>query len=137
VQADARGQVRIEGLAPGPVRLRIEAPGFAALERVVEAEAKGETRFEATLDSAELMSTAIIRGLVQLARRDGAGATLKIDELGLVSRVGDGAPFSFRVPPGRYTLEASARGHRPQRKIVEIGAGEQAVYELVLERARR
>jgi hypothetical protein len=83
------------------------------------------------------MSTALVRGTVRLAHGRHGTAEVRIDELNVVSRVRDGQTFSFRVPPGHYTLTVSAPGERSQTRAIDVGAGEQAIYDILLEGARR
>jgi hypothetical protein len=51
------GEFRLEGLQAGPYALRVEAPGFAAIETAVYVQENGQSRVDRTLRVAEIEET--------------------------------------------------------------------------------
>jgi hypothetical protein len=96
---------------------------------------------DSTADSALVSATSVLRGSGTLRgvvrRPDGSalpGARLVFWGAGSVATSGStGAYRMTELPSGTYTVEARALGFLPQRKVVDILEGSEAVADLTLE----
>ncbi|WP_224360959.1 carboxypeptidase regulatory-like domain-containing protein [Hyalangium versicolor] len=100
--SDARGNFRVEGLAPGSYALEARAPGHArAVMRSVQVPASGPL-------TVGLQVAAVIEGFVE----DAQGAPVADAQVQVGGRVpqvttsGQGGGFSVEIEPGSYTLSA-------------------------------
>ncbi len=126
VASDARGNWRLE-LPPGTYHLDITAGGYMPTSRecVVEAGAQAWC----SVGMARPGRTGVLQGVVfegdDLARRV-VGVRVVVVENGAsdFSQVGNGF-WSFELPPGRYTIEASGEGLVTGTRTCEVVAGAQ------------
>jgi hypothetical protein len=126
-RSDADGRFELPGVGPGPVSLRFSGAGVRAQEEVVMVPPGAETSVEVMLRKAAA-AHAWMRGQVRSTLGRPLRATLKIRELGREARTRAGGDFEFRLPPGRYQVMFEARGHVPQTKVVDVAAGDQALF---------
>jgi hypothetical protein len=136
VRSNAQGEFALEALPPGQGTLRVEAPGYEALDKPLSLEVGARQELDLTLDTTARQGKAIIRGTVRSAHGRKLKATLAIPEANLRGQVQRNGAFAFEVPPGRYTLKVSARGYRTQSKSFELGGGEESIFSIELRRKR-
>jgi hypothetical protein len=136
-QSDRRGQFTLEGLPAGKGALRIEAAGLERLDSPMVVLAGQSQTVDLTLDASATTQKAIIRGNVTSARGRRVRATLAVPETGARMKPNRRGLFQFEVPPGRYTLEVTARGYVTQRKTVELTGGEESIFAIELRKSRR
>jgi hypothetical protein len=116
------------------VRLRLEAEGFRPGEEVVLVAPAGETTVELRLERPA--APAVLTGLVRGDDGRPVAATISVVELSLRARADARGSFSLSLPPGKYTLRIEAPGFSPQRKRVDLTAGEQSIHDVDLHRER-
>lgn len=108
----------------GTHRLRVEAPGFQKLERMIEV--PGATRVEVAV---RLERDVVLSGL-SVAVHESPG-TIRID--GTV--VGEGR-WNGALPPGRHVLTVSAPGKKKREIVLQLVAGGHRSIEITLESDR-
>ncbi|HYH99561.1 carboxypeptidase regulatory-like domain-containing protein, partial [Hyalangium sp.] len=69
-----------------------------------------------------------MRGRVRSTQGRPVSATLKIAETKLKTHTRSTGDFELRLPAGRYRVTFEARGYVSQTKIVDVGAGDQALF---------
>jgi hypothetical protein len=132
----ADGSFRIEGLAHGLAQFRFSREGFEDRSEVVSVPAEGEVVLAIRLRPVAAARSAALIG--QVRTEDGApvAAQVRVLELGLAARADQAGRFRFDVPPGRYSLTIEAAGFVSQRKSAPVGAGEQNIFNVELQRQR-
>ncbi|MDB4994052.1 MAG: hypothetical protein JWM74_1484, partial [Myxococcaceae bacterium] len=101
-RSDARGEYRVTGLAAGPARLRVHAPGFAPIARDIAIEVSSGQR-PSELPRVELAPEAVVEGIVVDGRGDPVqGARIARDRVPTYLAVG-ASPSGVAV--------TDARGH--------------------------
>jgi hypothetical protein len=126
-RSDAEGQFVLPSVGPGPVTLKLVGTGLRPLEEVVVVPSHGEASLEAIMQKAA-ETLAWMRGRVRSTQGRPLQATLKIAETKRQARARASGDFEFRLPAGRYHVTFEARGHVPQTKVVDVGAGDQALF---------
>jgi hypothetical protein len=136
VTTDAEGGFRFDQLAPGLAQLRFSREGFEETAEVVSVPAQGEVVLDIRLRPSAAARSAALIG--QVRKEDGAPveAEVRVLELGLSARADRTGRFRFDIPPGRYTLTIEAPGFVSQRKAAPVGAGEQNIFNVDLQRRR-
>jgi hypothetical protein len=134
VKSDAQGQFRIEGLAPGPLRLRAEKTGLVSAEEVVSVPAEGEARLAVTMRPTVAPALAALIALVRDDTGQPVAAHVKVLERNVAADADERGQVRFDVPPGRYTVVIEAPGFASQRKVVRTVPGEQSIYDIDLQR---
>jgi hypothetical protein len=130
---DAQGAFTLDRLAPGLVKLRLSARGWVGGEEVVSVPAEGEASAEMTLRASEAPPRAAVVGLVRTENGTPVAATVRVVELGLTVRADAKGAFRMEIPPGRYTLTIEASGFVAQRKSIQVGGGEENIYNVDLQ----
>ena len=126
-RSDAEGAFVLPSVGPGPVALTLAGAGVKPQEEVVMVPAHGEASIEVTLRKAEDV-LAWMRGRVRSTRGRPLVATLSIAETKHQARTRPTGEFELRLPAGRYHVTFAARGHVSQDKVVDVNAGEQAIF---------
>jgi hypothetical protein len=133
VRTDAAGVARLEGLAPGPLEVKISAPGFRIAQEAVVVIAGTETPLAVPLVSARQGLPATLSGQVRSVRGGRPlQAWLIIPEAKLRKRTDERGTFQVQLKQGRYRLVFSAPGHLSQTKVVTVQDGEQAIFNVDL-----
>lgn len=130
---DAAGTVRVEGLAPGPLEVKIMAEGFRGTQEVVSIAAGTEADLPVSLAFGRQGALATLSGQVRSVRKGRPlQAVLVIPEAKLRRRTDSRGSFQVQLKQGRYRLIFSAPGHLPQTKVVTVHDGEQAIFNVDL-----
>lgn len=126
-RSDADGRFVVPEAGPGPVTLKLVGTGVRTQEEVVVVPSHGEASVEVVLRKATEVR-AWIRGRVHSTQGRPVQATLRVEEAKLRARTRATGDFEFRLPAGRYHVTFEARGYVPQTKVVDVGAGDQALF---------
>lgn len=130
---DAKGEVHVEGLAPGPLEVKIMAEGFRGTQEVVSIAAGAEAELPVSLSFGRQGALATLSGQVRSVRQGRPlQAVLVIPEAKLRRRTDARGSFQVQLKQGRYRLIFSAPGHLPQTKVVTVHDGEQAIFNVDL-----
>jgi hypothetical protein len=114
---------RVLALAPGAHRVWLERDGHRAVELEVTAVRGEERTVEGTLAAVTGTLRVEASATGEVVVRDDAGAS-----------VASGAsPLEAALPPGSYTIEVDAGGHRPFRAIARVEADAARTVEAALE----
>jgi hypothetical protein len=133
VPTDAAGVARLEGVAPGPLEVKISAEGFRIAQEAVVVIAGAETPLAVPLVSARQGLPATLSGQVRSVRQGRPlQALLTIPEAKLRKRTDERGTFQVQLKQGRYRLVFSAPGHLSQTKVVTVQDGEQAIFNVDL-----
>src|SRR5262245_1606314 len=104
-------------LAPGSYKIKVEMPGFVAMEQTVNVDVGARPEVDFPLE--KLSSIAI--------ESDPAGATVQIDDAPATA-----TPFRRELRAGTYKIRLRKAGFRDAERDVAIAAGEQATLVLSL-----
>ncbi|REG32734.1 carboxypeptidase family protein [Archangium gephyra] len=126
-RSDADGFFVVPEAGPGPVTLKLAGTGVRPQEEVVVVPSHGEASVELTLQK-DAEVRAWLRGRVRSTQGRPVQATLRVEEARLSARTRATGDFEFRLPAGRYHVTFEARGYVPQTKVVDVGAGDQALF---------
>jgi Carboxypeptidase regulatory-like domain len=126
-KSDAEGLFEVPEAGPGPVTLKLAGAGVRPQEEVVVVPSHGEASVEVVLQKGEEIR-AWMRGRVRSTQGRPVVATLRIEETKLKARTRPTGDFEFRLPAGRYHVTFEARGFTPQTKLVDVAAGDQALF---------
>jgi carboxypeptidase family protein len=130
---DAAGTAHVEGLAPGPLEVKITAEGFRGTQEVVSIAAGVEAELPVSLAFGRQGALATLSGQVRSVRQGKPlKALLVIPEAKLRRRTDVRGTFQVQLKQGRYRLIFSAPGHLPQTKVVTVHDGEQAIFNVDL-----
>ncbi|WP_224360740.1 carboxypeptidase regulatory-like domain-containing protein [Hyalangium versicolor] len=126
-RSDAEGLFVVPEAGPGPVTLKLAGSGVRPQEEVVVVPPHGEASVEVVLQKGEEIR-AWMRGRVRSTQGRPVVATLKIEEARIKARTRAAGDFEFRLPAGRYHVTFEARGFVSQTKVVDVAAGDQALF---------
>ncbi|WP_224242846.1 carboxypeptidase regulatory-like domain-containing protein [Hyalangium gracile] len=126
-RSDAEGVFVVAEAGPGPVTLKLAGAGVRPQEEVVVVPSHGEASVEVVLQKGEEIR-AWMRGRVRSTQGRPVVATLRIAEARIKARTRPSGDFEFRLPAGRYHVTFEARGYVPQTKVVDVAAGDQALF---------
>ncbi|MDP3504872.1 MAG: carboxypeptidase regulatory-like domain-containing protein [Myxococcales bacterium] len=130
------GGYTLAKMGPGAVKVRVTLDGYAPADEVVQVAAEANAELDVTLELATQRSKAKIRGVVSSAAGPVAKATVRIVELKLKQTVKSDGRFEAEVLGGRYTLIIEAAKHVTQTRVVEVADGDQAIFQIELEKVR-
>lgn len=136
VTTSATGQYALTKMGPGPVKVRVTLDGYTPADEVVQVAAEANAELDVTLELATQRSKAKIRGVVSSASGPVAKATVRIVELKLKQTVKADGRFEAEVLGGKYTLVIEAAKHVTQTRVVEVADGDQAIFQIELEKVR-
>ncbi|ADO70496.1 conserved uncharacterized protein [Stigmatella aurantiaca DW4/3-1] len=128
----ATGQVRLVDVTPGPVSVRVAAPGFQSVEEAALIVAGEEAVLPVQLVPTRRVGYATIAGRVRSTGGRSLIARLVIPTTKVRSRTNAQGSFSLKVRPGTYRVIISAKGHLTQTKSVTVRDGEQAIFNVDL-----
>ncbi len=117
VKVNGSGYFRIP-LDPGTYHLIFEAWGYEPQTLEVEVIALNGTIAGWVID--EVYGTPI------------EGAAVTVEELNLTVYTGADGGFSITVPPGTYTVTASAEGYESETQVVDVGENETVIVTFTL-----
>jgi uncharacterized membrane protein len=127
------GELALEGLAPGPVSVKISAPGFNAGDEAASIVAGTKSELTVTLVPETKRVPATVSGQVRSARGGKpVVAQLEIRELKQTIDADEAGAFSVQIPGGKYTVRISAGGFVAQTKTVTVRDGDQAIFNVDL-----
>lgn len=135
ILSDASGIYRVKGIPAGATKVRVQKQGYAISMLPVEIKAGAVTTADATLEPAGAKTTGVFAGDVR--GRDGKPVAAKITfQFGSETRtVAANAAGKFQVslPSGTFSLKIEAPGFIAQSKTLAVSAGEQTVFNFVLQ----
>lgn len=126
-RSDAEGLFVVPEAGPGPITLKLVGAGLRTQEEMVVVPSHGEASVEFVLQKGAEVR-AWMRGRVRSTQGRPVVATLRVEEAKLRARTHPTGDFEFRLPAGRYHVTFEARGYVPQTKVVDVGAGDQALF---------
>jgi hypothetical protein len=136
VECASDGTFLLQSVGPGPVELKIAAPGYQPGEEVVVVAPETEAQAEIVL--IRLKAKAVVRGLVRSP--DGEPLEAKVQYTSTargrgaagrgVARSNAKGEFLFEVPSGAYRLTINVPGYLSQTKTIEVGEGDQAIFNV-------
>lgn len=133
VSTDAAGALTIDGLNPGPVAIKVTAPGFTAGEDAASVIAGVNSEVSITLVPEKKAVPATLSGQVRSARGGKpVAARLELKELKQTVSCDEAGQFSLQIPGGKYTIRITATGFVTQTKTVTVRDGDQAIFNLDL-----
>ncbi len=130
------GAWSVDGVGPGPVKVKIALDGYAPADEVVQVPPEAKATLDLTLEPVAQRTKAKIRGVISSASGPVAKATVRIVELKLKQAVKPDGRFEAEVAGGKYTLIIEAPKHVTQTRTVEVLDGDQAIFQIELEKAR-
>jgi hypothetical protein len=126
-RSDAEGLFVVPEAGPGAVTLKLAGAGVRPQEEVVVVPSHGEASVEVLLQKAQEVR-AWMRGRVRSTQGRPVVATVKIAEAKTQARTRPTGDFELRLPAGRYHVTFEARGYVSQTKVVDVAAGDQALF---------
>lgn len=136
VLTSASGTYTLEPAGPGPVKVVVSLDGYATADESVQVVPESTATLDVTLEPLTQRTKAKIRGVISSAAGPVAKATVRIVELKLKQAVKADGRFEADVAGGRYTLVIEAPKHVTQTRVVEVADGDQAIFQIELEKAR-
>jgi hypothetical protein len=136
VTTSATGAYTLASVGPGAVKVKVTLEGYAPADEVVQVPPEGEASLDVTLEPVAQRTKAKIRGVISSAAGPVAKATVRIVELKLKQAVKPDGRFEADVPGGKYTVIIEAPRHVTQTKTVEVADGDQAIFQIELEKVR-
>ncbi len=126
---DAAGRYAIAGLAAGSHTLTFAATGFESTDRTVVVQADQTTTVDVQLTPTTTFVTGEVRDAVTTATI--AGATVSI-HTGQTTTTDAQGRYRVDLPPGSYTVTASASGHVSSSGTAVINGGSYATLDFSL-----
>lgn len=136
VTTSATGAFTLEGAGPGPVKVKVTLDGYVTADEVVQVAPEATATLEVTLEPVAQRAKAKVRGIISSASGPVAKATVRIVELKLKQAVKADGRFELDVAGGKYTLVIEAPKHVTQSRAVEVADGDQAIFQIELEKTR-
>lgn len=131
--ADEKGVLLVDGLGPGPVGVKVTAPGYTPGEEAAAVVAGQTSELEVKLVPEMKRLPATLRGHIRNVRGGRpVAATLEIRELKLKLTADADGRFSQEIPGGTYTVKISAPKFITQTKKVVVRDGDQAIFNVEL-----
>jgi len=132
----ASGEWSVKDVGPGPVKVKVTLDGYAPADEVVQVPPEAPANLDVTLEPVAQRTKAKIRGVISSAAGPVAKATVRIVELKLKQGVKADGRFEAEVPGGKYTLIIEAPKHVTQTRPIEVLDGDQAIFQIELEKTR-
>ncbi|MEW5742805.1 MAG: carboxypeptidase regulatory-like domain-containing protein [Myxococcota bacterium] len=132
-QTDTGGVLTIADLPPGPLALKLSAPGFTPGEEAASVVAGQTSEVKVTLVPEKKRLPATLNGHIRNVRGGKPiAATLEIKELKQTLTADAEGKFSVEIPGGKYTVKISAPKFITQTKQVTVRDGDQAIFNVEL-----
>lgn len=132
-QKSDTGSVTVEGLNPGPISVKVTAPGFTPGEEAASVVVGTTAELVVTLVPEKKRVPATLSGQVRSARGGKpVAAQLEIKELKQTIACEAAGTFSVQIPGGKYTVRITAPGFVTQTKAVTVQDGDQAIFNIDL-----
>lgn len=122
--------------ARGPTKVAFFIEGYARAEETVLVLPETTATVNVTLEPTTQRTKAKIRGVISSAAGPVAKATVRIVELKLKQAVKPDGRFEAEVKGGKYTIVIEAPKHVTQTRVLEVADGDQAIFQIELEKAR-
>jgi hypothetical protein len=127
------GTLALEGLAPGPISVKVTVPGYKPGEEAASIVVGTTSELTVTMVPEKKRVPATLRGQVRSARGGKpVVAQLEIRELKQTINADEGGAFSVQIAGGRYTVKITATGFVAQTKTVTVRDGDQAIFNVDL-----
>jgi hypothetical protein len=131
--SDDKGVLTLDGLKPGPVGVKVTAPGFNPGEEAASVVAGQTSELTVSLVPEKKRLPATMKGQIRNVRGGKpVAAKLEIKELKLQLTADDEGKFTTEIPGGKYTVRISAPNFIPQTKQVVVRDGDQAIFNVEL-----
>lgn len=137
LQTGDDGAYRLEQVGPGPVQVRVEAPGFNPAEEVAQVPPEAAATLDVQLEPLGKGSPATVRGLVRSRTGEVLKANVVIKNSQAKVQVGPEGRFYVTVPGGTYFFIISAPGYVTQTKKVVLADGDQAILHAELQKVSK
>jgi hypothetical protein len=132
-QTTPEGTLNLEGLPPGPISVKVTAPGYNPGEEAASIVAGSSSELTVTLVPEKKRVPATLRGQVRSARGGKpVVAQLEIRELKQTIAAAEDGSFSVQIPGGKYTVRITAPKFVTQTKSVTVRDGDQAIFNVDL-----
>jgi hypothetical protein len=129
----AEGALALQGLQPGPISVKVTAPGYNPGEEAASIVAGSVSELTVTLVPEKKRVPATLRGQVRSARGGKpVVANLEIRELKQTIAAAEDGSFSVQIPGGKYTVRITAPKFVTQTKSVTVRDGDQAIFNVDL-----
>ena len=129
----AEGALALQGLQPGPISVKVTAPGYNPGEEAASIVAGSVSELTVTLVPEKKRVPATLRGQVRSARGGKpVVANLEIRELKQSISAAEDGSFSVQIPGGKYTVRITAPKFVTQTKSVTVRDGDQAIFNVDL-----
>ena len=130
---DAQGVLTLEGLSPGPVGVKVTAPGYNPGEEAAAVVAGRTSELTVSLVPEKKRLPATMKGVIRNVRGGKpVAATLDLKELTLQLVADAEGKFTTEIPGGKYTVRISAKGFITQTKQVVVRDGDQVIFNVEL-----
>jgi hypothetical protein len=136
VTTNETGTFTLERVGPGPVKVKVTLQGYAAANEVVQVAPEATAQLDVMLEPVTARTKAKLRGVISSAAGPVAKATVRVVELKVKQAVKADGRFEADVPGGKYTLVIEAPKHVTQTRVVEVADGDQAIFQIELEKVR-
>jgi hypothetical protein len=133
-QTGADGSYHFDRLGPGPVKVRVEAQGFAPADEIAQVPPESAATLDVQLDALGKGSPATVRGLVRSRTGEPLKGSVVIKGLATRVQVTPEGRFLVTVPGGEYLFIISAPGYVTQTKKVVLSDGDQAIVHTELQK---
>lgn len=127
------GLLALEGLAPGPLALKVTTPGFAPSEEAASIVAGAMSELKVTLVPEKQAVPATLKGRVHSGRGgQPVVAQLEIVELKQTLTANHSGAFSVQLPAGTYTVRITGPHFVTQSRTIGLREGDQAILNVDL-----
>lgn len=137
VTTATNGSFAFKSAGPGPVRVRVEAQGFATVEEVVQVPAERSATLDVPLEALGKGSPATVRGLIRSRNGEPINAQVSIRGVSVKVPVTAEGRFVVTLKGGTYSFTISAPGYQSQTKRVVLADGDQAIFHCELLKGSR
>lgn len=126
------GAWAFDKVGPGPVRVLVQAQGFATAEEVAQVPAERSAELDVLLEALGKGSPATVRGLVRSRSGEALRASVVIKGASQKVPVSDEGRFVTSLKGGTYLFVISAPGYVSQSKKVVLADGDQVIFHVEL-----
>lgn len=134
VKAGDDGSYKVEGIGPGPVRVKFQAVGYEPTTEVMQIPAEATATLDVKLSNKK--PSALLRGKVSVKSGVLISATVTVKQNKLSVQVDADGNFSIELPGGRYDIVVESPGYRTQTRSLDVDYGDQTIYHFELRPSR-